>query len=140
VCAGFGRRLAVQPTLQEKIAAKAEYDRLYRERNRGKLKAKKAEYHQATYDPDAAAVVRKRRMPHHIEYCRRPEYREWKSQYDKEYLARKQFGPFAQAALILRDLEQEVLTRASRYQIDLDAGRLNKCKLRKREYGKAVGC
>ena len=139
-CSGFGRRQPVRPTEEEKRAAKAEYDRQYRANNRKVLKAKKAEYFQRTYDPDAAREVRKLNMPRHVEYCRSPDYRKWKAEYDKAYLARKQYGPFADAAVILRELEQEVLSRASRYEIDLAAGRLNKAKMRKQEYGKAVGC
>ncbi len=41
----------------------------YRRKNRAALKAKKAERHKRTYDPVKAAVVRKKRMPRHVEYC-----------------------------------------------------------------------
>jgi hypothetical protein len=39
----------------------------------------------------AAAEYRKQRMHLHVEYCRRPEYRAWKREYDRKYRA-KEFG------------------------------------------------
>ena len=139
-CSGLARRDPNPPSDAERREAKAEYDRLYRDRDPEKRKADRAAYYQRTYDPEKERVARKLKMPRHVEYCRRPEYRAWKSEYDKRYLAQKQFGPFAESALLLRDLEQAVLERASRYDLDLASGKLNKSTRRKREYAKAIGC
>ncbi|MGS7457682.1 hypothetical protein, partial [Mycobacterium tuberculosis] len=65
-------------------------------------------------------------MPKHIEYCRRPEYRAWKRGYDRRYRAKKHYGPFWESALTLVEIEAEVLSRATRYQLDLESGKLNK--------------
>ena len=139
-CAGLGRRAPNPPTDEERREAKAEYDRRYRTRDPEKRKADKAAYYQRTRDPAKERAARKLIMPRHVEYCRRPEYRARKSQYDKRYLAQKQFGPFAESALLLRDLECAVLERASRYDLDLASGKLNKSTRRKRDYAKAIGC
>lgn len=132
-CAGRGRRVGEKPSYAERKALKAEYDRAYREKNREKRKAQKAEYFRRTYDPAAAAIIRKANMPKHVEYCRRPEYKKLKSTYDRKYRAVKEFGAFAEAALILQDVEKEVLERATRYEISLINGTLNKAQKRRRQ-------
>ena len=87
--------------------AKAEYDRKYRARNKKKLKAQKAAYFQRTYDPVQAAVERKKNMPRHIAYCRRPKYRAWKKRYDKQRRERA-FGEFKDAHAVLLALKKEI--------------------------------
>lgn len=138
VCFGLDRRIEKSKT--QKVAEKAEYDRMYREREAEKLKAKKASYYQRTADRDKERAARQRRMPQHVEYCRRPEYKEWKKEYDRKYRAVKFYGPFSEAFLALQDLETEVAERASRYEIYSERGTLCKTQKRKREYEKAVGC
>lgn len=86
---------------------KADYDREYRRKNAKRLKAKKAAYFQATYDPIAAAIKRKKRMPYHVEYCRQPKYREYKKSYDRKKRESK-FGAFAEAYKVLRMLQAEI--------------------------------
>ena len=135
-CSGARRR--INRTDAEKRALKAIYDSQYRAREPDKRKADKAEYHKRTYDPASAAEKRSRRMPSHVEYCRRPAYRKWKAEYDRQYRATKDFGPFGEAAIILQDLQTEILTRATRYEIDLASGTLNKKLKRRRDYDQAV--
>lgn len=135
-CAGLARRLVNAPTEDEKRAAKAAYDAQYRRRNRAKLKAKKAAYFKATYDPEVAKVIRAKRMPWHVEYCRRPEYRAWKSSYDRQYNAKKSFGPFAEAALVLGDLQAEIDSRANRQDLNEAKGTFNKSINRRRDYAR----
>lgn len=91
----------------EKRAAKAVYDREYRRKNRAMLKRKKAAYFKRTYDPVKAAIKRKKTMPRHVEYCRRPEYKAWKKEYDKRRRS-KDFGEFAAAHNALLDLLEEI--------------------------------
>lgn len=131
-CAGLSRRLKNPPTLAEKKVAKAAYDAAYRVARSVELKAKKRAYFQATYDPVKAAVERNKTMPRHVEYCRRPEYRKVKSQYDRRYRAVKQFGPFAEAFLMLQDVENEVQHRATKYEIYSANDTLNKAQSRRR--------
>lgn len=56
-----------------------EYRRLHKEL----LKQKKAKYFKEHYDPEKATIERKLRSASHVEYCRRPEYKKYKSKYDK---------------------------------------------------------
>lgn len=131
-CAGKGHR--VFRTDSEKRAAKAAYDAEYRERNRAMLKAKKAAFYASHVDREKERETRKKRMPKHVEYCQRPEYRKWKAGYDRKYCARKRYGNFGSAAIVLRDLEAEISSRASRIEISRTNGTLNKHQNRRRDY------
>lgn len=137
VCMGLAKR--INKTKAQKVVEKAAYDAEYRRKNRAMLKAKKAEYFQRTYDPAQAAIKRKARMARHIEYCRRPEYKAWKSAYDRAYRAKSDFGPFWEAAMLLQQIEEEVASRMSKYEIYSVNGTLNKALRRRREYENAVG-
>lgn len=131
-CAGLSRRLKNPPSEQERRAAKAAYDAEYRERNAQRLKKEKADWYQRTRDPVREAQKRKERMHLHVEYCRRPEYKAKKQEYDRRYRASKEFGEFAEAALVLQGIEQEIEKRASRYEIYLSNGTINKALARRR--------
>ena len=87
--------------------AKAAYDRTYRKKNRARMKAQKAAYHKRTYDPVKAAKERKKRMPHHVEYCRQPKYKAYKRGYDRQRRA-NMFGEFAEAFEALKALQREI--------------------------------
>jgi len=98
------------------------------------IRAAKRAYHLATYDPEKERVKRAAKMPRHIEYCRQPAYRAWKREYDRRYCAEKQFGEFAEAALLLGDLKAEVSERMTRLEIATLNGTLNKRLQRKHEH------
>lgn len=133
-CSGLGRRSEPKSKAQRKLAKRL-YDQEYRRINRAMLKAKKRAYHVATYDPDKERVKRKARMPRHVEYCRRPEYKRWKSQYDRQYRARE-YGPFAEASLLVIDLNREIRTRFSSHEEKYEQnGTLNKARTRRRAHG-----
>lgn len=137
-CAGIARRK--EPLSDaERCRDKAAYDREYRAKNRASIKARKAAYFQATYDPEKARVERAAKMDRHVEYCRRPEYRAYKVQYDRTYRAKKDFGPFWESSVLLTNIQTEVLSRASRYEIDLQNDKLNKATRRRRDYEKTLG-
>lgn len=131
-CSALGRRK--WKTTEQKKKEKAAYDAEYREKNREKLKAEKRDYFKKTYDPEEARVKRKKTMPRHVEYCRRPEYKEKKKEYDKGYRAKKEYGEFAEAVVVLRELESEILARASKYECMLVNGTINKKLRRRRMY------
>lgn len=132
VCSGLARRRAVPLTDEERKAAKRAYDAKRRVALAERLKAEKAAYFQRTYDPVKAAEDRKARMPKHVEYCRRPEYREWKSEYDRKRRANQMFGEFSEAFMLLQDIETEIAARATRYEIYSANGTLNKALQRRR--------
>lgn len=129
-CAGLARRKLIQP--DEAKEAKRLYDAARRQQLREELRAYKREYHKRTYDPTKAAIERKAKMPRHVEYCRRPGYRAYKSSYDLQRRANIQFGEFAEAALLLRSVESEIDSRATRQQIIQINGTYNKAQTRKR--------
>lgn len=131
LCAGLGRRK--HKTKDQKVAEKAAYDRKRRELRREELKAEKAAYHKRTYDPVKAAEHRKTRMPYHVEYCRRPEVKAKKVAYDRERRA-QEYGPFADAYKLLLQIDNEVNSRMSDYDVRIVNGTINKRQKRKRKH------
>jgi hypothetical protein len=129
-CAGLGRRK--NKTKAERVAEKKIYDAAYREKNRTLLKKKKADWFQRSYDPVIAAEIRKKRMPKHVEYCRRPEYRKYKSNYDRRRRAAI-YGPFADAFQLTIDLNREIKSRSSNYEIRQQNQTGQKAQKRERE-------
>lgn len=133
-CSGLARRKwkTDDQLRREKAAYDIEYNRIHRERRR----QQKREYHKRTYDPTKAAIQRQKRMPYHVEYCRRPDYRKKKSEYDRSRRAVLTYGPFADCFLLLQDIDREVAFRATDYEVRLQNGTLNKALKRRRAYGK----
>lgn len=66
-CSGLGRRDG--KTKEQKKEEKRLYDIEYRKTS-PTLRARRRAFHLRTYDPVKAAIVRKKRMPQHVEYCR----------------------------------------------------------------------
>lgn len=114
-CAGLARRLKSPPTDAEKREAKRLYDEAYRAKHLASIKAKKAAHYKVASDPEKERVYRKAHMHRHVEYCRRPEYRQWKAEYDKQLRA-AEYGPFAETFLLLLDVERELRAQASSYE------------------------
>jgi hypothetical protein len=132
-CSGLGRRKPPKSAAQKK-AEKAAYDVEYREKNRALLQAKKAAYYREHIDRDKEREARKRRMPKHVEYCRRPEYRVKKKAYDRPHRAKKFYGPLWEAALLTQDIRNAVLEQQTDYEVRLAKGTLSKSQKRKRSY------
>jgi hypothetical protein len=128
-CFGLDRR--TEKTKAQRIAEKAAYDAEYRAKNIEMLKAKKREHHKRTYDPVMAAVVRKKRMPLHVEYCRQPGYKAWKREYDRRYRA-AEFGEFAEVYMLTIDLNREIKGRMTNEEIKWENGTANKAQFRSR--------
>lgn len=131
VCAGFGRRKNKPDA--EKKAEKAAYDAIYRARNLTKIKTGKRAHYLKTYDPLNAAKERKVRMPRHVEYCRQPKYKAYKQNYDQTYRAKKIYGPFAEAFLTLTQVNREVNTRMTDYEVRIANDTCGKTQKRKRD-------
>lgn len=74
-CAGVGRRQNKTP--EQLKAEKAEYDKIYREKNLERIKKAKSEAFKKDYadNPDKYREQRQKRMPQHIIYCRMPKHR-----------------------------------------------------------------
>lgn len=131
-CAGLSRRKNLSKQL--KVANKRLYDEQYRAKNRATLKEKKRAHFLKTYDPVKAAEERKKNMARHVEYCRDPEYKKYKKKYDRAYRAKRYFGDFWESFCVLLDLEHEIETRATKYEIYQTNGTLNKHQQRRRYY------
>jgi len=134
-CSGLGRRK--HKTKAQKVEEKRLYDMEYREQNIERLTVQKREHFKRTYNPAKAAIERKAKMPRHIEYCRQPKYRAWKRDYDRQYLAKKDYGEFWECALLADDIRNEALNRMTDYEIRLSKGTLNKSQQRKRDLARA---
>lgn len=130
-CAGLGRRKPRKPTAERKLEKRL-YDIAYRAKNRETLKAKKHARHKRTYDPVKAAKVRKARLPYHVQYCRRPEYKRWKSGYDRRHRAKKFYGAFAEVAMLTCDLNREIKGRMTNHEIKWQNRTSNKTQFRRR--------
>lgn len=108
-CAGLARR--VERTEEERRSRKAAYDKDYRERDRGNRRAKKAEYHRRTYDPDKARAIRDANAEairqYKADWYADPSNRERKRQYDEARRA-SEYADFAEAWRLVLELEREV--------------------------------
>jgi hypothetical protein len=131
-CAGLARR-GPEKSPEQRKAEKSAYDAKRRVAIADRLKAEKRAYHLRTYDPVKAAVERKKRMPKHVEYCRRPDYVAWKREYDRQYRARE-YGEFSDCYLLVMDIRNECLSQQSDYEIRMSKGTFGKCQQRKRDY------
>lgn len=100
-CSGIGRR----KSKEEKKAVKAAYDKKIYNTPERKLARKR--YFKKSYEenPEKYRLIRRSRYKKHLEYLNNPEYKLWKKEYDKKYRAKKHYGAFAEAALILSELE-----------------------------------
>lgn len=114
LCACFGRRK--HKSVVQKRQEKAAYDATYRVDNLAVLKAKKVAYYAANHDREKERIVRQRRMPAHVEYCRRPEYRKTKAGYDRQRRD-MEYGEYAECKRLLIDLQDLIMATMPRYEI-----------------------
>lgn len=133
-CAGLARRLANPPTEAERKEAKRLYDEKRRAEKHDEICAKKLAYYYANHErfKSEHAVYRAKNMHRHVAYCQQPGYRAWKKEYDRQYKARLYFGEFSEAFLLLMDIDNEIATQATRYEIYTANGTLNKARTRRR--------
>lgn len=130
-CAGLGRRKGKSKS--QKIREKAEYDREYRAKYRERLKAEKAKWYQLTRDPEKERLRRKQFMWRHVEYCRQDSYREKKRAYDRKR-NEAAYADFAEAWRLLQELENEIRSQATAYDIRVANGYyLRNAQKRRRE-------
>lgn len=110
-CAGLARRISSS----QKKRRKSLYDARRRTELAAEISAQKQAYYQRTRNPEKEREYRRANMDRHVEYCRQPEYVEGKAVYDQERRA-AEYGPYADAYLLLLDLEREVRSRATSYE------------------------
>lgn len=107
-CAGMARRVSAS----QKKRSKRAYDARRRVEKAAEIRAQKAAYYQRTHDPEKERERRRAGMDRHVEYCRQPAYVNYKAAYDRERRA-QEYGPFADAYLLLLELEREIRSRAT---------------------------
>ncbi len=114
-CSELGRR-ANKPKAQRR-KEKAEYDKARRNELRDEIREQKRAAYYANHKESLGkhAKYRKKRMPKHVEYCRRPEYKEKKVEYDRKHRA-AEYGEFAETYLLLLEVEKEIRSRATSYE------------------------
>jgi hypothetical protein len=83
-------------------------------------------------NPEKYRDQRRAKQAAHNEYCRQPEYKEYKKSYDQGYRAKKDYGEFGEAAIVLSELEKEIDVRLAKRQ----NGIINKSQKRKRLWQK----
>lgn len=132
VCAGLGRRKP-EKTKAQRIEEKRLYDASRRKKLRARLKAEKAAYYATHFDRDKERAYRKAHKEQHNEYCRRPEYRAYKTLYDLDRRA-AEYGEFAEAYKLVLEVDREIKSRMSRYEIYAANGTINKKLQRTRLY------
>lgn len=131
-CSGLGRRKHVPKSVKRLL--KKLYDEQYRAKNLALLKAKKHAYFKRTYDPAQARIDRKKRATAHAEYCRQPEYKRWKADYDRR-LRDAAFGEFAEAQRLSIDLNRTIKEQMNGHEIREANGTCNKTQNRRRAAG-----
>jgi hypothetical protein len=114
-CAGLGRRTNETP--EEKKIHKQWYDLFIRasmtddERDLKSLQSLVHFYLDYRANPDKYKEQRQRRMPAHVEYCRQPGYKIKKRAYDEVHRAKKTYGEYWEAAIVLKNLEKAIPSR-----------------------------
>ena len=110
-CAGLAHRVPPEQKKEQKRA----YDAQRRIELADELRVKKAAYYQRTRNPSKERLHRLANRDRHAEYCRQPAYRAYKKDYDRQHRA-EEYGEYAEAYLLLLDLEREIRSRATRYE------------------------
>lgn len=135
--------------MEEKKRRKAEYDREVRnDPVRGAARRKKR--NEAYYANHEESKRRDRERRANLTPEQYAKYRacqdrcqstdDWKKrkkQYDREWKARRDYGPLAEAQVALLDLNDEISSRMSRSEIYVSSGYYNKTQERRRD---AIRC
>ena len=106
-CSGLARRK--NKSVKEKKRLKADYDRNRRTEKSDELKSKKKAAY-AIWGPihrEEERQKRKEGMPKHVEYCRQPEYKKKKKDYDRKVRV-AEYGEFAESYELLEELVKEI--------------------------------
>lgn len=127
ICSGLARRT----TREEKKAVKKAYDKIYHKTEKRKESARR--YNQTPAGRAMQKRNREQQKTQHLEYCRTPEYRAWKKEYDQLHVAKKHFGEYAESSLLLEKLSAMIDNRLAK-QIK---GTINKSRKRKRAWLKS---
>lgn len=126
----FGLAHRVERTIEEKKKIKSDYDSKYRKRDA--IKEKKRLWNKTPAGRAWQKRNRDQQKDRHLAYCQTAEYRKWKHEYDQKHCARKNYGEFWEAAIILNQIEKIILPE--RLEAKIQKGTYNKSIKRKREW------
>lgn len=129
-CAGLARRINRTPEEWKQI--KAEYDKKRRAELKDILKAKQKAYNESPRGRAMQKRQREKRKELHAQYIKSDRYKEWKKEYDEKYHAKYNYGEFWEAAIALKNVEDEILP--DRKQARIQKGTYNKSTKRKRAW------
>lgn len=106
-----GARRRLDKSQEQRAAEKAAYDVAYRAKDPAKRKAQNAEWFRRTYDPGGAREYRRQhrakiRASQSVT-INRPAYKSYKREYGRALRA-NEYGPFAEAYLILLELQRAI--------------------------------
>ena len=104
----FGLAHRKNKSKKQLVEEKRLYDKKYRLKNLETIKQKKAAYNQT----DAGRATQKRNRDkmkgYHLEYCRQPDYVNWKKDYDEIYRAKKNYGEFWECMILVNKIKKKV--------------------------------
>ena len=108
------------------------YDIEYRRKNKKLIAEKKQIYCETVAGRVCQKKSREKRKGNHLEYCRQPEYRKYKSKFDKVYLAKKKYGEFWECMLIVNEIHKKILKLVpDKYDRCKMRGQIERMKIRK---------
>lgn len=127
-CSGLARK--IYRTESEKKLIKKNYDKQYRDRGYVYMIKAVRFFYDYENNPEKYRTIRRKKQKAHNEYCRRPEYREYKKEYDHAHKHKLKYGEFWEAASILTKLNEILPSK----QIKYNQGLINKSQKRKRKW------
>ena len=135
VCAGLGRR--VERSEEEKKRIKSEYDKQRTDKHELWYLLYRAFEFRVDYEenPEKYKKERERKYEAHLKYLQTDKYKAWKKKYDEKFRARKEFGIYWECAILLKQLEEQLL-KIRPDGIKFQMGITNKTQKRKRLWQK----
>lgn len=135
-CAGLARRC--NRTDEEKKKIKSDYDKQRTDRHELWYLLWRGFEFRLDYEenPEKYRKERQRKYKKHLEYLRTDKYKAWKKEYDLKYLAKKDFGIYWESAILLKELENQLL-KIRPDGIKFQMGITNKKQKRQRLWQKA---
>lgn len=124
----FWESRRIERSNEEKKAVKAKYDKEYHKTEKRKASARR--YNSSPIGRAMQKRQREKQKQAHLEYCRTPEYRAWKKQYDENYQAKRSFGEFYESGILLKKIAYLVDNREANQL----KGTYNKSQKRKRSW------
>lgn len=116
----------------EKKQKKKLYDARRRIEKSELIKAQKAKFCKTPAGRAMQKRNREKTKDYHLEYCRSPEYKNWKRSYDRVHRAKFYHGQFWECMLLIDEIEKEVIKRVpDKYERLKMRGVIDRCIARR---------